>query len=74
MLLLLLLLHPPLLEVGRRGYCHGTGRAQGGGGRADPQGCPGTNVCGSHRSHVDVTGALPRGVHQQVDHARDTRD
>jgi hypothetical protein len=34
MLLLLLLLHLPLLEVGWRGYCGGTGRARGGGAAA----------------------------------------
>jgi hypothetical protein len=70
MLLLLLLLHPPMLEVGRWGYCDGTGGARGGGGRADPRGCPGAIVRGSRCSRVDVVGALPRGVHRQVDHAR----
>ena len=68
-MLLLLLLHPPLLEVGWRGYCDGTGSALGGGSRADPRGCPGAIVRGSGRNHIDVVGALPRGVHPRVDHA-----
>jgi hypothetical protein len=66
----MMLLHPPLLEVGRRGYCDGTGRARGGFACcADPRGCPGAIVHVGRRSRVDVVGALPRGIHRRVDHA-----